>query len=121
MSIIVDTVGDRIQDAFLAAIDSIVAPKFELAIKSTNASSGRDATNVTANSKRGEHTGITALFENAFENNNVLHTSQMNDETRHNFPDGVSELSVPGIRFDRQSHTHINWVCRESHFLWCTV
>ena len=30
----------------------------------------------------------------------------MNDETRDNIPDEVSELSVPEKRFDRQSHTH---------------
>ena len=46
----VDTVEDRIQNAFLTAIDSIVAPKIELAIRSINASSGRDVTSVTANS-----------------------------------------------------------------------
>ena len=33
MSIIVDTVEDRIQNAILTAIDSIVAPKIELAIR----------------------------------------------------------------------------------------
>ena len=33
MSIIVDTVEDRIQNAILTAIDNIVAPKIELAIR----------------------------------------------------------------------------------------
>ena len=55
MSIIIDTVEDRIQNAILTAIDKIVAPKIELAIRSINASSGRDVTSVTANSERGEH------------------------------------------------------------------
>ena len=64
MSKIVDTVEDRIQNAILTAIDSIVAPKIELAFRSIKASSGRDATSVTANSERGEHIGITAPFEN---------------------------------------------------------
>ena len=41
MDNIVDTVEDRIQNAILAAIDNIVAPKIELAIRSINASSGR--------------------------------------------------------------------------------
>ena len=50
MSNIVDTVEDRIQNAILAAIDNIVTPKIELAIRSINASSGRDATSVSANS-----------------------------------------------------------------------
>ena len=49
MSNIVNTVEDKIQNPFLTAIDNIVAPKIELAIRSLNASSGRDATSVTAN------------------------------------------------------------------------
>ena len=30
----------------------------------------------------------------------------MNDGTRYNIPDEVSELSVPETRYDRQTHTH---------------
>ena len=48
MSKNLDTVGDRIQNAVLTAIDSIVAPKIELAIRSINASSGRDVTTLVA-------------------------------------------------------------------------
>ena len=48
MNNIVDTVEDRIQNSVLTAIDYIVAPKVELAIRSINASSGRDATSVAA-------------------------------------------------------------------------
>ena len=80
---IVDTVEDRIQKAIFTAIDNIVAPKIELAIKSINASSGRAVTSVTANSERGEHIGVNASFENASGNNNPLHVSNVNDETRH--------------------------------------
>ena len=103
---IVDTVEDRIQNAILTAIDNIVAPKIELAIRSKNASSGRDVTNVTANSECGEHVGIIASFENASGNNNTLHVPNVNDETRHNIPDEVSELLVRKTLFDRQAHTH---------------
>ena len=39
MSNLVETVEDRIQNAILTAIDNIVAPKFELAFRSINASS----------------------------------------------------------------------------------
>ena len=46
---VVATVEDRIQNAILTAIDSIVAPQIELAIRSINASSGRDVTSVTQN------------------------------------------------------------------------
>ena len=106
MSNIVDTVEDRIQNAILTAIDSIVAPKIELAIRSNNASSVREVTGVTANSERGEPVEINSSLENATGNNNTLHVLNVNDETRHNIPDEVSELSVPEIHFDRQAHTH---------------
>ena len=106
MSNIVDMVEDRIQNAILTAIDSIVPPKIELAIRSLKASSGWDATSVTENSERGEHVGINVSFENASRNSNVLDVSNVNDETRNNLPDEISELSVPDTCFDRQTHTH---------------
>ena len=100
MSNIVDTVEDRIQNAILTAIEHIVVPKIELAIRSTNASSGRDVTSVIANSERGDRVGI-----NASENNNTLRVSSVNDETRQNVPDEVSELPVPETHFGRQPPT----------------
>ena len=106
MSNIVDTVEDRIQNTILTAIDNIVAPKIELAIRSINASSGRDATSVSANSERRERVVINTSFENASGNNNTLGVSIVNDEARHNIPDEVSELSVPETHFDGQAHTH---------------
>ena len=108
MSNIADTVEDRIQNAILTAIDNLVAPKIELAIRSINASSGRDAGSVSANSECREHVGINTSFENASENNNTLGVSNVNDETRHNIPDEVSELSVPETHFDRQAQIHHN-------------
>ena len=96
MNNIVDTVEDRIQNAILAAIDNIAAPKIELAIRSINASTGRDVTSVCANSERRERTGINISFENASENNNTIGVTSINDGARRNSQDGVSELSVPG-------------------------
>ena len=58
MSNIVVTVEDRIQNAILTAVDNIVTPKIELTIRSINASSGRDATSVSASSERREHVGL---------------------------------------------------------------
>ena len=115
-SSIVDTVEDRIQNAILTAIDNIVALKIELAIGSINAPSGRDATTVSANSERREHVGINTSFENASENNNTLCVSNVNDETRHNIPDEVSELSVTETHFDRQAHTHHSSIRGETNF-----
>ena len=90
----------------MTAIDNIVTPKIELAIRSINANSGRDATSVSANSERREHVGINASFENASGNDETLGVSNVNDETRQNILDKVSGLSVSETRFDRQPHTH---------------
>ena len=106
MSNIVVTIEDKIQNASLTAIENIVAPKIELAIRSKNASSERDVISVAANSERGEHVGINASFENASGYNNILHVPNVNDETRHNIPDEVIELSAPETNFDGQTHTH---------------
>ena len=89
--------------------------KIELAIRSINASSGRDVTSVSANSERGERVGINASFENASGNNNILHVSNANDETRHNIPDQVSDLSVPETHFGRQAHTHHNHISEQGN------
>ena len=103
---IVDTVEDRIQNAILTAIDNIVDPKIDLAIRSIEASSGRDVTCVSANSERREQVWINALFESASGSNDTLGVSKVNDETRHDIADEVSELSVPEAHFDRQPQTH---------------
>ena len=84
LSNIVDTVENRIQIAILTAIDNNCRCRIELAIRSINASSGRDATSVTANSERGEHVEINTSFEKASGNNNTLHVLNVNDETRNN-------------------------------------
>ena len=122
MGNIVDTVENRIQNAILTAIDSIITPEIESAIRSMNASSGRGATSVMVSSERGEHIGITALLENVSEMNNTPHVLNINDETRKKIPDEVSELSVPDTHFDRQSQTHhscATFWCKfySSHFI----
>ena len=63
MSNVVETVENRIQKAILTGIDNIIAPKIELAIRSINASSGRDVTSVVANSERGERPPSTLKLE----------------------------------------------------------
>ena len=49
---ILDSIEDRIQNAIWTVIDIIITPRMELATKSINESSGRDAVSVTANSER---------------------------------------------------------------------
>ena len=58
MNNIVDTVEDKIQNAMLTAIENIVTPKNELAVRSINASSGRDMTSGTANSEPQSSHGV---------------------------------------------------------------
>ena len=108
MSNIVDTVEDRIQNAILTAIENIIAPTIELAIRSINASSGREVTSVSASSERREHVGVDIPSEK----NNLLAVSNVNDETRHNIANEVSELSVLETHFDRQPHTHHRYTPR---------
>ena len=60
---IVETVEDRIHNAILTAIDNFSSLKTELAIRSINVSSGRDATSVMATSERVKRIGFTAPLE----------------------------------------------------------
>ena len=69
----VDTVKDKIRNAILTAIDSIITPKIETLIRSKNASSGQDATSFKANSEQEGHIGFTAPSENLLERNTTLH------------------------------------------------
>ena len=55
LGIIFNTVEDRIQNAILTGKDSTATPKNELAIRSLNALSGRNATSVSANSEPGDY------------------------------------------------------------------
>ena len=91
-----------------AAIDSNLTPKTQKAIRSWNASSGREATSVTANSERREHIGTTGPVENVCERKKTLLVFNTNDATRNNFSDNVSEMSLPLTHFNRQ-HTFITW------------
>ena len=86
MSTNVDTVEERIQKAILTAKDSIVALKIKLAISSINASSRQDATSVTANSERVEHSGVNSLYANESEKNKTPDVLCTNDETRRKIP-----------------------------------
>ena len=117
MSNIVDTVEDRIQNAILVAIDNIIAPKIELAIRSINASSGPDVTSVSGNSERRDHERMNTSFGSASENNGTLGMTNANDETRCNPHDRVGELSVAGTQFDQQSPAHhvVSGGSTESH------
>ena len=78
---------------------------FHIAIRSVNASSGRDTTSVMANSERDELQLFTGLFESVFERNSTPHVFDTNDETRNKRLDEISELSVARELFDWKQHT----------------
>ena len=103
---IVDTVEDRIQNAILPAIGSIITPKIEIAVRSRNKYSGRDATSVTANSESGKAQGLLPVMKTHPEKINTLSVLNTNDESQNNISDEVSELSVAGIAVDHQPHNH---------------
>ena len=103
MGNMIDTVEESIQNAILTTIHSYITPKIELAIRSINASSGRDATNVMASSERGEHINIAALLENVPRRNKTVQVLYTNDETRNKLLDDVNKLSVPDTNFDLHS------------------
>ena len=54
ISNVVETVEGMIQNAILSATDNIMTARIELALRSINASSGRDVASVTANSGFGK-------------------------------------------------------------------
>ena len=118
MSNVVDMVEDIIQNAILTTSDNMVTPRIKLAVRSINASPGRDATSFTAISEQGERAEITAPFGNVSERNNTFHEINANGKNGGNIPDKVSEFSVPRTHFDWQLHTHHNlFIPRLSMFL----
>ena len=58
----VETVEDSIHIAFFTAIDNIIIPRVELAVKPTNASSEQVIASVTGNSEIGGQAGIYAFM-----------------------------------------------------------
>ena len=86
---------------------SNIIPGNELVVRSRNASSGRDAGSITANSEREEQVeGITAFFENASSRNNRFQYLNMTAETRGYAPGEFSDFPVSRTHYDWQSPTH---------------
>ena len=106
LGITLGMVEDRIQNATLTAMDKMVNPWIELAVKSTNACSGQNAVDRTVNLERGEHTGITASLENVSDRDNTSPEISTNDETGGHVTDEVRELSGPRTNLDRQPRAY---------------
>ena len=74
-------------------------------MRSTSASSGRDATSVLAISERDEHKGFSASFENVSEKNKTLQELHTNIESLRIYPGEVIDFLVPWRQFEQQPHT----------------
>ena len=115
MGKIVDTLEDQIQNAFLTSIGSTITPKTKMAVRSINAASTRDATNVMAKGEHRECKEFSLFFGNASERKDTLHEFNANDETGNSILDEVSELSVPRthcnlcLRFSTRNVTESNF------------
>ena len=93
---------------FFTAVDNVITPRVELAVKSMTASSGGDVACVTAVFERGEQVGNFAPYGNVSNGNSTFRQLNSTDETRgFNLEEG-SELPVAKATFHQQTHTHHN-------------
>ena len=106
MGKVVDAVENWVQKEILTNIINIITPRVDVALRLMNASSGRGASSVKANSEQEERVVITVSFENESEKNNKFQDFSANAETRRNFSNEKIDLSVPGTQFDRQTQNH---------------
>ena len=108
----VKTVEDRVQNVFLTAMDNIITPISELAVKSMNTSSGQEVASVTTICERGEQLGIFALHGNVCDMNRTFLEMNSTDETEEDIADEVSDLAVSKAQFDWRLQTnHTNHRC----------
>ena len=103
---VVDTVQDRIPQTILAAVNSIVTLRVELAVRFLKASFGQDFANVMAISEREEQPGVRAVFQDASDRIDTFHEFHLTDETRGCNLGKLSELRFSRKHFDQQSDTH---------------
>ena len=89
---VVETVEGMIQNAILSAMDNNITVRIELALRSMNASSGRDVASVTANSERGEQVRVCAFYKIVPESNSSFRQLSLTDETGRCSPDEVYNL-----------------------------
>ena len=94
LSDVVETVEEKIRNSVLTAIEIIITPRIELAIRSMNATSGWNTASVTSISERGEQTMINASFENLSARYFAFQEIKNTDRIRgYNFDDNVSFCS----------------------------
>ena len=104
---VITTIETKVRDAILTAIESLVVPGVELAIKSVNAFYGRDVSSVVPDPNQKEFPGnIEGLQMTASSRINSITELNKIDETRGNITNESGDLSINGKDFDRQTRTH---------------
>ena len=115
------TVGNRMHDAILTAMDKVVIPRVEMAVRLTNASSGHGPNSEVQNrDRRG--------FSGNVKNTPLMSVSSRidfktipdgNDGTRNevNFEDG--DFPVLGPNYDRRAHVYHNILLPKIFLLCC--
>ena len=100
-------VETRVQDAVLTALENLVIPRVELAMKSVNASSGRRVDSVVLDCDQRDFSGnIEGLQMTASSRVNSHTDLNRIDETRGNIIVERGDLLVNERNIDRQTHTH---------------
>ena len=104
---VMTTVETRVQGAVLTAIENLVIPRIELAMKSVNASTERVEVSVVLNPDQRDFSGnIESLQLTASSRLNSHTNLNRFDETRGNITVESGDLLVNGRNIDRQTHTH---------------
>ena len=107
---VMTTVENRVQDAVLNAVESLVVSRVELALKSANASSGRSVDgNVLEPDQRDLSGNIESLQMTDSSRINSHRDLIKVDETPGNSAIEVGDLLVNERNIDRQTHTHHNY------------
>ena len=114
---VVATVETRVHDAILSAMEGLVLPRVELAMKSVNESSGLDSESVVLDPDLRNFSGnIESLQMAASSRMHSITDLNKIDETRGNITVEASELSVNEKNFDQQAHTHHSFVTESLQF-----
>ena len=102
------TVENRVRDAILSAMDNVVIPRGEMAVRTITGSTGHGLNSTIQNPDRRDFVGnrVSTLFKSASSRLDLNIDQDRKDETRdfEKFQDG--NFPVLRTNFDRQSHAH---------------
>ena len=115
---VLTTVETRVEDAVLTAIENLVIPRMELAIKSANAFSGLSVDDNELEPDKKDFSGnIKSLQMTAW--SKIDSHTELNrfDETRGNMTVEGEDLLVNERNIDRQTHTHHGDTCNKTRRL----